>query len=537
MRRRHLQLSPVLACALALSGCLAGPHQLVPARQADLVESKAAQASQVRIDIDDRTAALGQKGYSLKYLRVLDWNKCVATLSNTNPAILPTPLTQTITATVNAATDARTASITFSPVTPTTGYSLQLDLQHTNPANATQTIATGTNANFTVAAGANPITVTLALNANGQLVVTVPQPTVGTTNVTSSVSTLSHFSATRVAGQNPGGSAAGTTPTTASFMEISGIETDAAGNMYVADSGNHTIRKIVPAAPSVVLGGISGSSGFSGDNGVATSAQLNTPRGLTRDAASNTLFFCDFGNNRIRRIDNAGNIFTYAGGGVDGLATVSNSLNATLNGPCGLVADQNGNIYFTERGSGRVRRIDPNGALTTLATFGAGTTGPLAIDRTNKLLWVGDGGTINIIKSIDTVPAGGGTVAGIGGGPVYTALAFDQVSTLYASSAAGGTTSANIWRLPVNNTGAFQPSRSGEIVGGIFGVSTAASADVSTVTVANCLTQPLAAGGLCGLYVDMWGGANAGAASGSLYFGNNFPTTYGEVVRLDPSTL
>src|SRR5262249_20044683 len=119
--------------------------------------------------------------------------------------------------------------------------------------------------------------------------------------------------------------------------------------------------------------------GFSGDGGPATDAQLHWPRGLAVDAAGN-LFIADHYNHRIRKVSPEGIITTVAGSGRDdpargvsardgGLAT-----EARLNGPFGLVLDRSGNLFFTELGDlfganrgYRVRKVDPNGIISTVA--------------------------------------------------------------------------------------------------------------------------------------------------------------------------
>jgi len=330
----------------AVFGCSVGVHPTAaPARQPDLAIAASPRTATVSIAVEDRSAA----AYGLSYLRELDWDAATATLSNGNPGLLPTPLTQTSAATVNPTTKARTASVTFSPVTATTGYTLQLDLKRNG-----QTIATGTNANFTVSAGANPITVTLALNANGQLAVSIPNPTAANNGVSDAISTYSRFNIVRAAGGTTTGSALGTDPTSATFGYLAGLETDADGNLYAVDSGSNRLRFIPPGGPTSVIAG--GGSGGLGDGGPATQATFLNPAGLVRDPASGVLYLCDTGNNRVRFIRPNGLINTVAGGGADTSASVTPATNANLSGPYDITADAAGNVYFTEIGNGRVRR-------------------------------------------------------------------------------------------------------------------------------------------------------------------------------------
>ena len=91
---------------------------------------------------------------------------------------------------------------------------------------------------------------------------------------------------------------------------------DSAGNLYIADSGNNRIRKVSNGVITTVAG--NGTAGFSGDNGPATSAQLNYPQGVAVDSAGN-LYIADTGNNRIRKVSN-GVITTVAGNGTAGFS-------------------------------------------------------------------------------------------------------------------------------------------------------------------------------------------------------------------------
>lgn len=146
---------------------------------------------------------------------------------------------------------------------------------------------------------------------------------------------------------------------------------DGAGNIYLSDSGSHRIRKVSAAGIVTTVVG-TGVAGYSGDNGPATSAQLNTPLGINLDAAGN-LYIADGNNNRVRKVDSSGTITTFAGdgtgsfGGDNGPAT-----SAQIFGPFGVLADQ-GNIYIADTGNNRIRKVDAGGSITTIA--GDGTAG------------------------------------------------------------------------------------------------------------------------------------------------------------------
>ena len=161
--------------------------------------------------------------------------------------------------------------------------------------------------------------------------------------------------------------------TAAQLRDISGVAVDGAGNIYIADQGNHRIRKVNPKGVITTAAGV-GHPGYSGDGGAATAAQLNSPYGVTADDAGN-LYIADWGNRRIRRVDaSSGNISTVAGTGVfggdgDGGAATA----AQLNFPAGAAVDSEGNLYIADMRNQRIRKVDTAGVITTVA--GNGTRG------------------------------------------------------------------------------------------------------------------------------------------------------------------
>ncbi|MNS44505.1 Serine/threonine-protein kinase PknD [compost metagenome] len=488
--------------------------------------------------------SLKQAPYSVQFVRQLDWDQAEATLTNTDGTI---PVqNQTITASLDA-TNGRRAMLSFTPVKPAGNYTLAINLKRKDSAGTMQTIATGQNAGFTINPGANAITVSLTANSTGELLVDVSKPVLVLNTLTSDVNTKSHFDAVRVAGDGTGGNLLGTSPTTAAFREIAGIEADAAGALYVADSGNHQIRKIPASGATQILAGKSdGTSGFAGDGALATAASLNTPRGLTRDPATGNIFFCDMANNRIRCISNGDNkIYTVAGGGSNTGDTVAYAVTAQLNQPFGLAADAAGNVYASERGTGRVLRIATNGTMTTLATFNTGTIGPVAIDRTNGLLWVANGPEVRVISGIagatpTLLPTPVFTATGAGA--YLTGLAFDQLGTLFAAQTSDtgtpGATNTKIWRVAVDTLGGALAGRAAEAIAGTGATGAGATAySVPTIAVANANNQLLAGRNWCSLFVDMSAGLSGTTLSGVLYAGNSYPGAHAQVVRFTPSSL
>jgi gliding motility-associated-like protein len=209
------------------------------------------------------------------------------------------------------------------------------------------------------------------------------------------------------------------------------IEFDVAGNMYVAEHGNHVIRKIDLNGRITTIAG-NGSPPPNGvpigDGGPAILAQLYTPEEIAVDAAGN-IYIADVSTNSIRRINAAGVIHTIAGGGFyhagysgDGGPAVS----AKLNAPVSIEVDQAGNIYFSDLGNHVVRKISTMGIITTIAGNGtpgySGDGGPaiqaqlnrpngLAIDNHGNIYVVEEDN--HVIRKID-VQGNIFTVAGTG---------------------------------------------------------------------------------------------------------------------------
>jgi uncharacterized protein (TIGR03437 family) len=149
------------------------------------------------------------------------------------------------------------------------------------------------------------------------------------------------------------------------------VALDANGNRYIADSGNHVVRKVASNGAISTIAG-AGVAGFGGDGSSAASAQLNTPTGVAVDKSGN-IYIADSGNNRVRKIASNGAISTFAGtgsagfGGEGGAAT-----SAQLYNPVAVAVDASGNLYIADLGNDRVRKVSASGAITTVA--GNGTT-------------------------------------------------------------------------------------------------------------------------------------------------------------------
>ncbi len=160
-------------------------------------------------------------------------------------------------------------------------------------------------------------------------------------------------------------------PATAAWLRSpTAAAADAAGNLYIADSGNHRIRRVDAAGNIATVAG-TGTYGFSGDGGPATAAQLRSPTDVAIDAAGN-LYIADSENHRIRRVDAAGNIATVAGTGADGFSGDGGpAAAAQLYAPRDVAVDGAGNFYIADQGSHRIRRVDTTGNIATVAGTGA----------------------------------------------------------------------------------------------------------------------------------------------------------------------
>jgi sugar lactone lactonase YvrE len=212
-----------------------------------------------------------------------------------------------------------------------------------------QTVSSGTNLSFSVGvAGDGPFNYQWQLDGTN----------------------LSSVTITTVAGKGSSGySGDGAAATNASLRGASDVTFDGLGNLLFADTSNNRIRKVDTGGIISTVAG-NGSSGFSGDGGLATNATLRSPSGVALDASGN-LYFADTFNNRIRKVDANGIISTVAGrngvgfSGDGGFAT-----NASLSQPHGLAFDALGNLHVADTVNYRVRKVDTNGIISTVAGHG-----------------------------------------------------------------------------------------------------------------------------------------------------------------------
>jgi Bacterial Ig-like domain (group 3)/NHL repeat len=152
----------------------------------------------------------------------------------------------------------------------------------------------------------------------------------------------------------------------------SAVVFDPQGNLYIAETGNNVIRKVDPLGHITTIAGTA-TQGFSGDNGPATSAQLDSPQGLA--LSGNLIYIADTHNHRIRKLDLTTNIITTIAGTTPGFSGDSGpATSAHLNLPTAITFDTNQNLYVADTANHRIRRIDAaTGTITTIA--GNGTQG------------------------------------------------------------------------------------------------------------------------------------------------------------------
>lgn len=176
----------------------------------------------------------------------------------------------------------------------------------------------------------------------------------------SSTQAQTNLTVSTFAGNSFGGYANGTGQA-ALFAAPIGIAIDANDNLYVADFRNHVIRKITPAGVTTTYAG----SFYGYGDGGSQYARFYGPAGVAVDAAG-IVYVADYGNHRIRKIDTNGQVTTVAGNGVnnsvDGIGTA-----ASFSYPSGVTVDKAGNLYVLDAGTSRVRKIDTNRRVTTLA--------------------------------------------------------------------------------------------------------------------------------------------------------------------------
>jgi sugar lactone lactonase YvrE len=170
----------------------------------------------------------------------------------------------------------------------------------------------------------------------------------------------------------------------------SAIAYDSAGNLYIAETGNHVIRRVDTGGILTTVAG-TGTQGYAGDNGPAIAARLDSPQGLALDG--NNLYIADTHNQRVRRLSLTTGIITTIAGSTAGFSGDSGQATAAqLNLPTALAVDANHNLYIADSRNHRIRRITAAGLITTVGGNGiqgfGGDNGPAiaaSIDSPNGL--------------------------------------------------------------------------------------------------------------------------------------------------------
>ena len=264
-----------------------------------------------------------------------------------------------------------------------------------------------------------------------------------------------------IAGTGGGGfSGDGGPGTAATLTRPYDVVVDRSGNIFISDD-NQYIRKLAPSGIITSIAGV-GISGYSGDGGPATDAEINYSGGMAVDNSGN-LYFTDYLNSRVRIITPAGIINTIAGTGTPGFSGDGGPATAAmLNGPESIAIDLADNIYIAEAGNSIVRKISPSGIISTYAGTGTsvGSTGDggpataallagpsgIAVDDTGNV-YIADLGNskvrkISVSGTITTIGGTGGHGFGGDGGPATSAIfsnpydvAVDYLGNVYIADA------------------------------------------------------------------------------------------------------
>ncbi len=232
------------------------------------------------------------------------------------------------------------------------------------------------------------------------------------------------------------------------------VAADNLGNLYIADRQNHRIRKITPDGAIRTIAG-NGRRDFSGDGAPAIASTLNAPAAVAVDAAGN-IYIADTGNSRVRMIDSRGFITTIAGNGIANAAGDGGpAISAGLNLPKGVAVDSAGNVYIADQGNNRIRMVNPKGIISTVAGTGvndfAGDSGPataaqlsdpagVALDSAGNL-YIAD--TANYrVRRVDSAR-----------GQIFTVIGNGQVAYSGDGGPAAGAALQSVPAIAVDSTG------------------------------------------------------------------------------------
>jgi hypothetical protein len=237
------------------------------------------------------------------------------------------------------------------------------------------------------------------------------------------------------------------TGTAAKFSEPFGLAVDSAGNVFVADTNSNAIRKITPAG---VVTTIAGGNGMGTSDGTGTAAKFSEPHDIAIDSAG-VMYVTDYNNHTVRKITPEGVVTTLAGSAGNSGSTDGQGTAARFMALQGITIDSAGNVYVTENGSRGVRKITPSGLVTTLANGNGIFGGPrgLAVDASGNL-FVADY-TAHVIRKVTSAGvistyAGTAPTSGSADGTISTALfyapsdvAIDATNNIYIADMSNNT--------------------------------------------------------------------------------------------------
>jgi sugar lactone lactonase YvrE len=232
--------------------------------------------------------------------------------------------------------------------------------------------------------------------------------------------------------------------TSAQLNTPTGVVVDTAGNLFIADQGNNCVRAVTPGGVISTVAG-NGVWGYSGNGGAATSAQLNTPTGVAVDTAGN-LFIADQGNNCVREVTPRGVISTAAGNGTQGYSGDGGpATSAQLNYPEGVAVDTAGNLFIADEWNHCIRKLTRCGVISTVAGNGTGGFSGDSGPATSAQLYQPSGVAVDTAGNLFITDYGNNRVRKVAEGP--------SVSVNLCLSAGGSETSSTAGLNGTTQTG------------------------------------------------------------------------------------
>ena len=227
---------------------------------------------------------------------------------------------------------------------------------------------------------------------------------------------ITTFAGTGTAGNSGDGGAANS----AQLSSPWGVATDSGGNVYMADPGNYKIRMVYTVGIIITFAG-TGFVGSYGDGGAATYAQLGDIWGVAADSNGN-VYFADRVSSTIRRVSSTGIITTFAGTGIGGSSGDGGKANkAQLYGPYGVAMDSSGNVYIADSINNKIRMVNSAGIITTFAGTGAVGYGGDGGAATSAQLYWPRGVAVDSNGNVLVIDAGNDKIRVVTGNPVCPA--------------------------------------------------------------------------------------------------------------------